>query len=1057
VPEHVDRPGIRAVARGENALDQRMEIERFDGARAYVINSAAPLFDAKGQIAGSVVAIQDVTGLKRMEEALRESEERFRAIFEHAAVGIQHLTLEGDVVDANPRLCATLGYGRDELLGRNFRTFTASEDLREEEGLLESLLAGLISSYTMEKRYIRKDGQTIWVRVSSSLYAREDAWRRISVVEDITTRKAAESELVKLNERLLLLSETSGALLATNEPQQIVNALCRKVLAALDCQAFFNFMVDDQTNRLHLNAFAGIPADEGAKIEWLDYGVAVCGCAARDGSRIVAENISETSDPRTDLVKAFGIQAYACHPLMAEGKVIGTLSFGSRSKPRFTEDELALMKAVADQVAIAMERRNLYARAEEGRRILDAMMDYIPEGITIVDAPDGRVRLMSRYGELLLGCSLPEGTEAPRLTQDAGMVLYSQDGSHALEATEYPLARAVAHGEIVRGEEVLLMNARTGESAPLLCNAGPIYDRSGSIIGAVMSWLDITERKRAERELLRYRNHLEDLVQARTVALQAEIAERRRAEQALREREAELVRAQQVAHVGSWWYDPATRASRWADEMFQIFGVAPQTDPITYEELRKLIHPADWERFNGALWGALTEENPYDLDIRIVRPDGEIRTINMRCEIQRRPDNALLELAGTAQDITERKRAEESLRASETRLAEAQRMAHLGNWEWDLQTREMLCSDEVFRIYGYPERAFTPDYDVFMTRIHPDDLAAVREIVDRAVRDGDYHETQYRLIRPDGEIRVVRVRAQGYADEAGAPLRFVGTIMDITDQARAEEEARLRENQLIQADKMASLGTLVSGVAHEINNPNHAILSNASLLKEAWRSVRPIIERLYAEEGDFAVGGFDYSDARDKIPQMFDAVIGSSRRIQVIVQELRDFARYNPESYMIDVEINTILRSVVVLMTNMVAKCTDRFEVVYGDGLPAVHAHFQRIERVLINLIQNACHALSDREKGICVTTGYNPDTHGVTITVRDEGVGIRDDDMRHITDPFFTTKRDIGGTGLGLWISSNIIHEHGGTLTFTSAPGQGTTAIVALPAASPQSLEQVQ
>jgi PAS domain S-box-containing protein len=123
---------------------------------------------------------------------------------------------------------------------------------------------------------------------------------------------------------------------------------------------------------LHLNARAGIPEQIAKEIEWLDYGVAVCGCAARDASRIVCENIPVTPDPRTELVKSFGIKAYACHPLFSEGRVIGTLSFGTRSRTTFTEEELSLMKTVADQVATAMERIRLIREIEKSRDELEA-------------------------------------------------------------------------------------------------------------------------------------------------------------------------------------------------------------------------------------------------------------------------------------------------------------------------------------------------------------------------------------------------------------------------------------------------------------------------------------------------------------------------------------------------------------------------------------------------------------------------------------------------------------------------------------------------------------
>ncbi len=181
--------------------------------------------------------------------------------------------------------------------------------------------------------------------------------------------RQSEESLLQANRRLAVLSETAGVLLASENPQQVVNNLCRKVMEHLDCHAFFNFLVDEGAGRLRLNAFAGIPDQVARQIEWLDYGVAVCGCAARDNCRIVAEHIPSTPDERTELVKSYGIKAYACHPLLGPGgRVIGTLSFGTRTRETFSDDDLSLMKAVADHVAVAMNRmnaeRNLRQRGE---------------------------------------------------------------------------------------------------------------------------------------------------------------------------------------------------------------------------------------------------------------------------------------------------------------------------------------------------------------------------------------------------------------------------------------------------------------------------------------------------------------------------------------------------------------------------------------------------------------------------------------------------------------------------------------------------------------------
>ncbi len=176
----------------------------------------------------------------------------------------------------------------------------------------------------------------------------------------------------RAEERTRLLSEITARLLATDKPQWIAETLCQKVMEHLGCHAFFNYLFDEKSGRLHLNASAGIPAETARRIEWLDFGEAVCGCAARDGGRIVAEHVQTTPDPRTDMVRSLGIEAYACHPLMDQDKVIGTLSFGSRAKSTFAEDELELMKAVADHVAISMQRVRLLDSLDRHARAAEA-------------------------------------------------------------------------------------------------------------------------------------------------------------------------------------------------------------------------------------------------------------------------------------------------------------------------------------------------------------------------------------------------------------------------------------------------------------------------------------------------------------------------------------------------------------------------------------------------------------------------------------------------------------------------------------------------------------
>ncbi len=171
-------------------------------------------------------------------------------------------------------------------------------------------------------------------------------------------RSRNETEILKSNQRLEILSSTARHLLESDKPQKIVENLCKNVMTFLDCHAFFNYLVvKDPHPHLELNAYNGPPERIANTIRELEFGVAICGCVARDGFPIIVEDIQHTNDPRAKLVRNLGIQAYACHPLLDQGKVIGTLSFGTKNRTTFQPDEIALMKAVTDEVAIAMVRK----------------------------------------------------------------------------------------------------------------------------------------------------------------------------------------------------------------------------------------------------------------------------------------------------------------------------------------------------------------------------------------------------------------------------------------------------------------------------------------------------------------------------------------------------------------------------------------------------------------------------------------------------------------------------------------------------------------------------
>ncbi len=271
----------------------------------------------------------------------------------------------------------------------------------------------------------------------------------------------------------------------------------------------------------------------------------------------------------------------------------------------------------------------------------------------------------------------------------------------------------------------------------------------------------------------------------------------------------------------------------------------------------------------------------------------------------------------------------------------------------------------------------------------------------------------------------------------------------------ALEALHRNQQQLVQADKMAALGTLVSGVAHEINNPTGTILLNLPLLKRAQADTLRILDEHLRDSGPFKLGGIPYERMRRELPAMLEEMQEGAQRIKRIVNDLKDFARRDEPRETELVDVNLAVRKAARLLDSAIRKSTGRFALHLAEDLPPVRGSAQRLEQVLINLLLNACQSLPDMDRGVSVMTRHDRQAHTVEILVIDQGRGIAPDHLPHLTDPFFTTKRDQGGTGLGLSVSAGLVKELGGTMEFHSVPQTtpdapcGTTVTLRLPAAT--------
>ncbi len=393
-------------------------------------------------------------------------------------------------------------------------------------------------------------------------------------------------------------------------------------------------------------------------------------------------------------------------------------------------------------------------------------------------------------------------------------------------------------------------------------------------------------------------------------------------------------------------------------------------------------------------------------------------------------------------EILQRMSAEEALRRSEKLHRMLTEAVQVGIWQLDHEGRILYCNPrmrEILELESDEDLADKSSFDfVPESRIKPMEEA----------KDGEesfIHSYESEAHGLKGAKRNVLISGIIlYAPGTKTLDTYIETFTDITEIRRAEREGESRKLKLMQAEKMAALGVLVSGVAHEINNPTNFIMLNAPILLDVWKSALRVLDRQAEAGEEIALAGLPYGEMRPLVPELFKSVFDGAERIKNIVAGLKEYARQDVSDSLATTNVNDAVQTSLVLLSNMIKRSTHRFKASYGDDLPDIKGAKQKVEQVILNLVQNSCQALKDMDKSLEIRTSFSDGK--VKITVIDQGCGIPKENMPFITDPFFTTKRDAGGTGLGLSITAGIVNELGGEIVFESEQDRGTTATVSFP-----------
>jgi PAS domain S-box-containing protein len=497
-------------------------------------------------------------------------------------------------------------------------------------------------------------------------------------------------------------------------------------------------------------------------------------------------------------------------------------------------------------------------------------------------------------------------------------------------------------------------------------------------------------------------------------------------EEALRRSEGYLAEAQKLTHTGSWVWRVAGREALYlSGEWYRVYGFDPEAGVPTWEERRQRIHPQDRTLWQQTIERAIVEKSDYEVKFRILLPDGMLRYIHTVGHPVVSASGDLVEFVGSSTDITERVCAEEALRRSESYLAQAQSLTQSGSWAWNVRTGTIFWSQEIFHIYEYDPAKMKPTWSHFLERVYPEDRPGVeqRAKMEATQKERVDSEGEFRIVLPDGRIKHLHSIARPVMDESGELTEIIGTVMDITATKQAEEALRQTRADLAHVSRVNTMGELTASLAHEVNQPIAAAVTNANTCLRWLTRDSPDVEEARAA----AI-----------------RIVNDGRRAAEIISRIRLlFKKGTPEQELVDV--NETIREMIVLLRGEATRYSISVQMELASDLPQVMGDRVQLQQVLMNLIMNGFDAMKDvdgtRELSV---KSQRAENEQLLITVSDTGVGLPPQQADEIFNAFFTTK--LNGTGMGLRISRSIVESHGGRLWAANNSPHGASFHVTLP-----------
>jgi PAS domain S-box-containing protein len=512
-----------------------------------------------------------------------------------------------------------------------------------------------------------------------------------------------------------------------------------------------------------------------------------------------------------------------------------------------------------------------------------------------------------------------------------------------------------------------------------------------------------------------------------------DVTERNLAEMKLKRSAGRLAQVERIAHLGNWTWNIVTNELDWSDEIYRIFGRVPQEFEVTYDRFLSFVHPEDRDFVIRSVDEALYENRPYRIDHRIILSDGRERIVHEQAEVIFDETGRPIQMIGTIQDITEFERTKDELRKSKAMLQSI----------FDGISDPLILLGEGLTVHAVNRPAL--DY---YTIKNPDQLIGKpcfaglsnqSEIcngctIPGAVSEGKEQKFQRRSLVNSEQFEEVSLYP--IINNSGNIEATIIRIQDITEEKRMEK-------QLIQSEKLASIGVLVSGIAHEINNPNNYISVNIPILRDYINRVIPILDEYAEKHPDLRILHMPYPEFREDIFELLDNIQHGSRQIKSIVKNLKVFSKPDPDRPIEKIDLKPMFEKIFAFCWSKIRKTVKTFDVNIPETLPEIPVDSQLLEQILINLLINAANAFDtplDKDSRVDLVVFMDDSKKNqLIIQVSDNGRGMDENTLEKIFDPFFTTNPLQKGTGLGMYIVHNLIEKIGGRIQVESKLGVGS------------------